>query len=435
MGDLLNRFSFAVYDTGVALFVAIALIPAEWIKIALGRSNTEWLKERLGRAPTRSCDSHHCLLIHAVSVGEMAAAGSLIAALTTERPLLRMILTTGNREGRHAAELLREQFPQIAEVRFLPWDRHATTKTWLQHVRPDAVIVIETEIWPNLFRAARDLSIPLFIANGRIYRRDLPRYRLASWFFRPVLASAKWIGVQSERERGSFIRIGAPADRVEIVGNLKHDIVPSHELEQTWSAFFGHPDNGPFVVAGSTHFREEEWLLEAFECLRQDGPCARLILAPRHPKRAGFICRQAKSAGFSTVCWSKGYPADDDWEVLVLDQIGVLPAIYRWADVAVVGGSLIRHGGHNPLEAANHGRAIIIGPFHEHFADIVSGLEQAGGIRVLPRGENISQGLTSALQELMRDPEQQKEMGRRALAFAQSHRGVARRYARALLER
>jgi 3-deoxy-D-manno-octulosonic-acid transferase len=365
----------------------------------------------------------------------MAAAGSLIDALTTEMPSLRLILTTGNQEGRQAAELLREKSPQIAEICYLPWDRHAAMRRWMQRMKPSAVIVIETEIWPNLFRAARDLSIPLFIANGRIYPRDLPRYRLARWFFRPVLASVKWIGVQSEQERSSFLRIGAPADRVEIMGNLKHDIVPSHELDQPWSAAFERLHGEPLIVAGSTHPPEEGWLLEAFDRLRQDVPLTRLVLAPRHPIRADAIRRQATSAGFSAVCWSKGYPADDGWEVLILDQIGVLAAIFRWADVAVVGGSLIRRGGHNPLEAANHSRAIIIGPFHEHFTEIVNGLEQTGGIRVLPRGGDIRQALSSVLQELMRDPRQRREMGCRAFAFAQNHRGVARSYARTLLAR
>ena len=435
MGDGLSRLAFRFYDVGLALAIATVLIPTEVVRIILGRSRIEWFRERLGRTLGLAREPHPSLLVHAISVGEMAAARSLIAALKEENASVRFILTTGNREGRKAAEQLRKAFPEIAEVYYLPWDRHTTMRRWMRRIKPSAVIVIETEIWPNLFRSASELSIPLFIVSGRIYPKDRSRYRFARRFFRSVLASVEWIGVQSEQERSSFLRIGAPADRVEIVGNLKHGIVPSHELDQPWSAAFERLHGEPLIVAGSTHAPEEGWLLEAFDRLRQDVPLTRLVLAPRHPMRADAIRRQATSAGFSAVCWSKGYPADDGWEVLILDQVGPLAAVYQWADVAVIGGSLVRRGGHNPLEAAQHSRAIVTGPHHEHFSEIVHGLDQVGGIRVLPQARDVRQALFSALRELMQDSEQRKEMGRHAFAYVRNHHGIARRYARALVAR
>ena len=435
MGDGLSWLLFTTYDVVLALAIATVLIPTEVVRIILGRSRIELLRERLGTTRGISSKSHPFLLVHAVSVGEMAAARSLIASLKEEISSVRFILTTGNREGRMAAEQLRKTYPEIAEVRFLPWDRHAATRRWMQRINPSAVIVIETEIWPNLFRSADELSIPLFIVSGRIYPKDRSRYRFARRFFRSVLASVEWIGVQSEQERSSFIRAGAPVDRVEVVGNLKHDTIVSHGLPRPWEVVFEQPNGAPLIVAGSTHYPEEAWLIEALNRLRQNDLFARLVLAPRHPGRADAVHHQVVSAGWATARWSDGPPADGSWEVLILDQVGPLAAVYQWADVAVIGGSLVRRGGHNPLEAAQHSQAIVIGPHHEHFSEIVHGLDQVGGIRVLPQAGDVRQALFLALRELMQDSRQREEMGRHAFAYVRNHHGIARRYARTLVAR
>jgi len=435
MGDGLSRLLFRFYDVAIALAIATVLVPTVVVRIIFGRSRIEWLRERLGRTREFSSEPHPSLLVHAVSVGEMAAARSLIAALKEEMSSVRFILSTGNREGRRAAEQLSKAYPEIETVCYLPWDRHAATRRWMQRIKPSAVIVIETEIWPNLFRSASELSIPLFIVSGRIYPKDRSRYRLARRFFRLVLASVDWIGVQSEQERSSFIRAGAPDDRVEVVGNLKHDIILSDGLPRPWQVAFEQPRGTPLIVAGSTHHPEEAWLIEAFHRLRQNDLFARLVLAPRHPQRADAVQHMVVSAGWATACWSEGPPTDGRWEVLILDQVGPLAAVYKWADIAVIGGSLSRLGGHNPLEAAHHSRAIIVGPHHEHFREIVHGLDQAGGIRVLPQAGDVRQALFSALRELMQDSRQRKEMGHHAFAYVRNHHGIARRYARTLVAR
>jgi 3-deoxy-D-manno-octulosonic-acid transferase len=366
-----------------------------------------------------------------VSVGEVYAAGALVSALIAQQPAITVTLTTGNIEGRRAAKLLQQRNPQITAVSYIPWDRRAPLRRWLLRIQPDATIVVETEIWPNLFRAAHELSIPLLIVNGRIYPRDLPKYRLARPFFRSVLASGQWIGVQSEQERAAFLSIGAPADRIHVMGNLKHDLAPAPELDGPWRAVFEQACGEALIVGGSTHDPEEQWLIEALLHLRPEWPEAHLVLAPRHPRRAGTVRRLAEAAGLSAACWSDG--ATGGWDVLVLDRIGPLPAVYELADIAVIGGSLIDRGGHNPLEAANHGRAIIMGPSHENFRDAVAGLDQVAAIRLLPDEAKPAEALCSALLELARDPRQRQEMGRRALRFAAARRGVARVYAQALM--
>ncbi len=435
MDEGFNGILHRVYDLTLTLAVATALIPTEVIRIVLGRSRIAAFRERLGTPPGVPNGPYPSLLVHAVSVGEVAAAGSLISSLKDEISPVRFFLTTGNREGRAAAEKLRTEHPEIAAVSYIPWDRRSAMRRWMARLRPSAVIVIETEIWPNLFRSASELSIPLFIVSGRIYPRDRSRYRLARTFFRSVLESAQWIGVQSEDERASFVRAGAPADRVDVVGNLKHDAIVSQSLPRQWEAFFEHSNGPPLIVAGSTHHPEEEWLVEALRRLRQKDLSARLVLAPRHPRRADSVNKRAVSAGWKAARWSDGPPTDGSWEVLILDEVGPLAAVFRWAEVAVIGGSLVRQGGHNPLEAALHGRAILVGPHYEHFREIIHGLDEAGGVRVLAGTEDLRQELFSALRDLLQDSGQRREMGRRAFAYVRKHHGVAERYARALAAR
>ena len=428
-----ERCAFAIYDAAVSLAVVTILVPVELIKMARSRSRREWLRERLGRYRDPLEDSHLHLLIHAVSVGEVHAAGALVSALSEENSSITVTLATGNIEGRRAARLLQQRFPGITSVCYLPWDRRAALRRWLRRIQPDAAIIVETEIWPNLFRTANELSIPVLIVNGRIYPRDVPRYRLARPFFASVMASVRWVGVQSEQERAAFLGIGAPADRIHVVGNLKQELAPSGALDDPWRTALERAHGAPLIVAGSTHSPEEGWLIEALLRLRQDTPEARMILAPRHPRRARSVRRQAEAAGLSVVFWSDDHLAPGVWDVLVLDRVGLLPAVYRWADIAVIGGSLANHGGHNPMEAAAHGRAIVMGPFHENFRDAVAGLEQMAGIHLLPSTVDARKALCSALLELARDPLKRDAMGRRAMAFAQSQRGVGRVYAVSLL--
>ncbi len=276
-------------------------------------------------------------------MGEVAAAGALITALGEIIPGLSVVLSTGNREGRAAAESLRGVCPAVEAVTYLPWDRDRAVREWLERMAPDAVIVVETEIWPNLFGACGEFGIPLFIVNGRIYPRDVARYALARRFFSRVLEAASWIGVQSVEDRNAFIRMGAGADRVEIVGDLKADApVREAEIPDGWRARI-ETDPSPLVIAGSTHHPEERILLHALRELRASLPDLRLILAPRHPDRAVRLRRRAEVMSFSTASWSSG--PTPDWEVLVIDRIGPLSAPLR------VG----RRGGHRRQSGAPWG--------------------------------------------------------------------------------
>ncbi len=425
--------AFAIYDAAVAFAVATLLVPIELTKMARGRSRRQWLRERLGRRGDRPVEPHPHFLIHAVSVGEVHAAGALVSALIEEDARITVTLTTGNIEGRRAAGLLQQRIPEITSVSFLPWDHRVALRGWLRRIRPDATIIVETEIWPNLIRTASELSIPVLIVNGRVYPRDVPKYRLARGFFSSVLALVEWIGVQSEQERMAFEGIDAPADRIHVVGNLKHDSAPSVVLGTPWRTALERLQGTPLIVAGSTHDPEEGWLIDALLSVRKKTPAARMILAPRHPRRARRVRRQAEAAGLSVVAWSDDHEAAGGWDALVIDRVGLLSALYRWADIAVIGGSFADHGGHNPMEAAAFGRAILMGPFHDHFRDVVAGLDQGDGIHLLGTREDIPRLMSSALIDLVGDPVKRDSMGRRARVFAESQRGVGRAYAVSLL--
>ena len=432
----MSRALWFLYDAGLLLVVACVLLPFELVKIALGRSRRRDLMERLGAGIPSSQPTGRRILVHAVSAGEMAAAAALVSAIGDQQPTTTFVVTTGNRQGRAAGERLRQRFPAIERVRFLPWDRRGVLRRWLAALAPDAVVVVETEIWPNLFRVCRELVIPLFIVNGRLYPADIARYRLARGFFTEVLAAADWVGTLDEAERTAFQRIGAPADRTEAVGNLKFDaaaVVP--ELPRPWRDAFANPTRPPTIVAGSTHRPEERLLLDALVSLRELFPETRLVLAPRHPTRCSRLLRLTASRRLTTALWSQVQRAASGWDVLLVDEVGPLAAIFGFADVVFIGGSLVPRGGHNPLEAAAQRRPIVMGPSTHHFRGIVQTLADAGALTILDGRGNPHQLLTGAIAHLLADPAAREIAGRRALEVFAAGRGVAPRYARALLAR
>lgn len=434
--SLAARAAYYVYDLGLSLVTWGALAPIEVARLAAGRARRGELGGRLARRLAVRPAAPSRWLVHAVSAGEVAAAGALIAALRDRSTPASFVLTTGNALGREAAEKLQQRLPEIEAVIYLPWDRRGAVRRWLAALAPKAVVVVETEIWPNLFRTCEELGIPLFIVNGRLYPGDARRYGWARAFFAEVLAAASWIGVLDARERDAFLRIGAPADRTEVGGNLKFDIAAhADQIPEPWRRVLDSSVERPLIVAGSTHSPEERSLIDAFLRLRPSFPGLRLVIAPRHTRRCARIQRLAQGRDVRTTLWSQPEQAASPWEVLLVDEVGPLAALYRFADVAFVGGSLARRGGHNPLEAAAQRCPILMGPSAEHFQDLVRGLHDAGGLAFVEEPADSSRSLSLELSRLLADPRAREAMGQQALAFWQAGRGVARRYAEVLLAR
>jgi len=425
-GDAAGKALFAAYGLLVSAAVWFVLVPFELLRILARRSSWQTLRERLGlweAPPARGCR----LLMHAVSAGEVAAAGAVLRRLAAEEPALSVVLTTGNRDGLAAARRLASRLPVIDAAAYLPWDRPRAVRRFLESVRPDLAAVVETEIWPALFLACPALRIPLVIVNGRVLPGDVARYHRAHGFFRRVLASAQWIGAQNAAEADRFLTIGARPDTVHVSGSLKFDLAfpPPPAAGALARALAGDP---PVVVAGSTHAPEESLLLRALVDVRREQPDTRLVVAPRHTRRAPAIVRLSRRLGLGAFPLSRLSPGAA-WDVLVLDSIGLLAGAYGRARVAFVGGSLAPVGGHNPLEAAAHGVPVVMGPHTEHVADAVLRLSDAGALaRVDGAG-----ALSETLRALLSDETRRADMGSRARAAAEAGRGAAEATARALL--
>jgi len=221
-----------------------------------------------------------------------------------------------------------------------------------------------------------------------------------------------------------------------VAGNLKFDIeARPDQIAEPWQRALARSAERPLIVAGSTHHPEERWLLESYARARQACPGLRIAIAPRHVRRCARVQRMARGLGFAATLWSRPELAQERWEVLLVDEIGPLAGLYGFADVAFVGGSLVRRGGHNPLEAAAQRCPVLMGPSAEHFGDLVRGLREVGALSVVERSAATSRSLDRELSRVLTSARVREAMGAQAFAFWQAGRGVAARYAEALLVR
>jgi 3-deoxy-D-manno-octulosonic-acid transferase len=418
------RALFFLYSLSIEMVAWLALVPAELTRALRARAGLAELTARLGRERPVMTGAG-AVLIHAVSVGEMHAAAPLVAALAAKSR--RVVLSTGTSAGLDAARRLASAHPAVDAVTYLPWDRLAV-RGWLARTAPSAVVVMETELWPNFFRACADQRVPLFIANGRIRPGDVGKYRMARPIFRRVLAWATWIGVQSETERDRFIAIGAPAERVEVAGNLKFDAALSAcDMPPLASG----PGDRPVVVAGSTHDPEERWLLACARVLADEGRPIRLVLAPRDVSRSDQVAMLARSHRCRVRRWSE--PAGAAWDVLVLDRYATLRAWYAVADLVVMGGTFAPVGGHNILEPAALARPILVGPHVEDIASLVQRFAEAGALVRVP-GADPARAMADACRTLLDDRALARTIGERAGALCREGAGSAARHAGVIVD-
>ncbi len=414
------RAAFAAYGLAAAGAVAVAR------GLLLRRTPPDERLERLGTGPA-PCGPGR-LLLHAVSAGEMVAASALVEALARLAPERRVLLTTGTRDGRAVAERVRASSPNVDAFACLPWDRPAVVRRWLERLEPAAVVTVEAELWPGLFLGARALGVPVAVAGGRLRPGEARRYALGRAAFRPVVASASWIGARTEADRARFLAIGAEPSRVEVVGDLKVDApAPRAAFPPGWDDVLA--SGPPLLVAGSTHAPEEEVLLDAFLRLRAERRDVRLALAPRHVSRAVEMEGLARAAGLETRRLS-GPPGG--FAVLVVDLFGHLDALLARAAVAFVGGTLARVGGHSPVGAAEAGVPLLAGPSVDGVRDLVEALRAAGGLRTV-EGESPAEALAAEVATLLSDEDGRRRRGAAARGALAPFRGAATRTAERLL--
>ncbi|RPH99720.1 MAG: 3-deoxy-D-manno-octulosonic acid transferase [Lysobacterales bacterium] len=384
-----------------------------------GLRNPDYLarwSERFARfaAPAQSGG----IAVHAVSLGEVNAAGALVRELARRYPDHPLCLTTVTPAG---SARVRALFGAGVFHVYAPLDLPGAVRRFFERVQPRLLIVMETEIWPNLYHEAAARGIPILIANARISQRSIGGYRRLRKWTAEVLGQVSRIAAQTALDAGRLVEIGADPARVTISGNLKFDVrLPPGQAEagqairRSWGA------QRPVLLAGSTHEGDELPLLEAFPRLLETWPDALLVLAPRRPERFGRAAQLARNAGLSVSLRSAGIVVPPGIQCLVIDSTGELQTFYAACDVAFVGGSLEPHGGHNVLEASALSRPVLVGPHTFNFEEITRQLVAAGAaLRVSDAGE-----LHTALLRLFGDAELRDRMGQAGLGLVRSGQGA-----------
>lgn len=391
------------------------------------------LTERFGFLP----DSYQrtlsgALWLHAVSVGEVLSSAELIRRLRSEHPGTPLFVSCGTLTGRKVAE---DKLSAVTDgIFYLPLDFCFAVRRVLRRIRPSAVIILETEIWPNLYRESKRIGAALVIVNGRISPRALPKYLRFGWFFASILDLPDHILVQSEEDRKNYMRIGAPRARITTAGNLKYDFNPrSSSIPAPVQAFLDHSRPSHIWIAASTTeptngcaIDEDDAVIEAFLKLQTKYPGLLLVIAPRKPERfdvvAAKLNAKLNAANLSFTRRTTLQPGQQG-SVLLLDSIGELSSLFGLADIVLMGGTLTNRGGHNILEPAFFGNPIIIGPHMENFPEIAARFIAGDAVKCIEQPAQLE----PAVDSLLSDRESAKALGERARILAEAQRGATDR--------
>lgn len=387
-------------------------------------------KQRMGFLPDQlRSDGRSTIWIHTVSVGEFNAARPLISQLGNNFPDHRIVVSTITLTGQRLAASATESFDKTF---YFPFDWNFTVRRALNHVNPDVVVILETELWPNFLRECHRRGIITVIANGRISPGSLKGYMRVRRFISRVLADVSLLAMQSEADAERIISLGAPQSRVRVCGNLKYDVVNKdddaafNELCQNIDEQFALSSSQNLIVAGSTAQGEEKILLEAFRSIRNEKRLenARLLFAPRHPERFEEVAGLIRQANFSFSRRSQPSAQSDSTDVILLDTIGELGAAYRFAAIVFVGGSLVPRGGHNIIEPAACAKPVIVGPHMENFRAIAADFTAADALVQIKSDSNQTESLAREFTRLLVDRKDAAQMGARAREILLSNRGA-----------
>ena len=387
----------------------------------------EGLRQRLGSLSPVDGQQRPVIWLHCVSVGETQAARPLVDRLRKEFPEHALVVSTITRTGQKLAQ---DVFaPHSDRVFYFPFDWRWSVRRALQAVSPSVVLLMETELWPNFLRECKARAIPVALVNGRISRQSFRRYSSIKFFLRRVFESLSVAVMQSETDAERLQALGMAADRIRTAGNLKFDagaVASTGEKTAEIRERFGLQSDVPLILAASTHAPEEKIILESFKQIS----AARLMIAPRHPERFAEVASLIQSSGLS---WARrtGVPAASDTQanVILLDTIGELPAVYSLATVVFVGGSIVDRGGHNVLEPAAAGVPVVTGAHTHNFHAIVALLNEADAVVQLPpvEGDVASHELTKVLSDLLTNPERRAELSTRATQLIVMNQGAVDR--------
>ena len=386
--------------------------------------------QRFGHLPNFEQDGRPVLWLHCVSVGETQAARPLVKRLREEFPEYRLVVSTTTKTGQNLA---REVFKDSADLVFyFPFDWRFTVKRALGKIKPAVVLLMETEIWFNFLRETYRSGARVALVNGRLSEKSFGRYSKISGLLWRIMRYFDLILAQGGGDARRFLQLGASTAKVKITGNIKFD-QEFEETETTCTEFFRErfavSKDASLIVAASTHAPEEKWILQAFKQVSEKalGKKPRLLIAPRHPERFDNVLDEIKAQGFKWTRRSAPVSDEDETaEVILLDSIGELRAVFPLAQIVFVGGSLIPHGGHSVLEPALAEKAIVTGFYTANFAAIVKEFLSNNAVVQLPELEEreIVPHLAEVFRELLEKDEGRKKIASNALAVLQKNRGA-----------
>lgn len=366
-------------------FLLLVLTPIYFIFRKLSGKSTEGYLAKAGFFNPGKPLNEKIIMFHGVSVGEVIALENLIKLTYETFKDYKIIITTGTKTGQDIAN---KKYSDIAEyITFFPFDMPYCVKRFFNKIRPDIILMAETELWPSFAMYARKKNIPLLLINGRISDDSFKAYKYFGWFFKHIFACYTGIFTQSEDDRQKMIKMGARADKTEVMKNLKFDI------QKNPNPINFNKAEERILLAGSTHKGEDEIVLKIFKNLKNKFPDLKLIIAPRHLTRKQDVETLIKEIGFKHALRSdtNAGAAFGENDIILLDTLGELSRMYKIADIAFIGGSFNNTGGHNPLEAVIYSKPVISGPSIKNFKDIYSLLTKSGAASVVKNQAEFEQ--------------------------------------------
>ncbi|MCV9379535.1 MULTISPECIES: lipid IV(A) 3-deoxy-D-manno-octulosonic acid transferase [Hafnia] len=394
--------------------------PLIWIRLWMrGRKAPAYRKrwaERYGFCSNKMLSGG--IMLHSVSVGETLAAIPLVRALRHRYPTLPITVTTMTPTG---SERVQSAFGKDVQHVYLPYDLPGSINRFLDRVNPKLVLIMETELWPNLITALNKRQIPLVIANARLSARSAKGYAKLGSFIRDILRRITLIAAQNQEDGERFISLGLKPSQLAVTGSLKFDISVTPQLaakavtlRRQWAP------HRQVWIATSTHEGEEAILIDAHKQLLEHFPELLLILVPRHPERFNDAIKLTQQADLSYITRSSGEIPSAKTQVVIGDTMGELMLLYGIADLAFVGGSLVERGGHNPLEPAAHAIPVLMGPHTINFKDICARLEQADGLITVTDAASLVKEITT----LLTDEDYRSYYGRHAVEVLYQNQGA-----------
>ncbi len=421
---------FYLSYTILTSFLFIFLLPGVWIYTRLTGRFRRHFGDRLGFLPSEVAEKSSSgprIWIHAVSLGEVKVAVSIVHALKAAAPDCSFVLSTFTESGRDSAE---KSFGPEVPVIYAPIDFIGSVRKALSVVRPDIMVFLETEIWPVWLFQAHQMGVRVLLVNGRISARSVKRYRRMRFLFREVLQNFDAFSMITPADAGRIESMGADTEKIEVNGNAKYDRLASEttpEVEIEIREVFNVGEHDRVLIAGSTRNGEEAMILDAYERIRTRYPDLILVIAPRHIERVSHLQSVFEGRGLEYQLRTDFEPPERfrTRQIVLVDTLGELFKIYSMGTVVFVGGSLVPLGGQNPLEPAVWGKAVLYGPHMENFLDAKAILENAGaGFQI-----DDARGLAERVVRLLDHPGELSSLGERARQAVLKNTGAAQRHA------